>query len=80
MDEKEKIELQEIQKQIGIKLSQLRLLHQITLKTLSVKTGIGAKKLSLYEIGITEVVLKDLVVLAFYFNCSVDDFFNLFSE
>ncbi len=76
MDKKERIELEEIQKQIGIRLSKLRLFHQITLKTLSVKTGIKTQKLSLYEIGQTEIILKHLVVLSFYFEIDVVYFFT----
>ncbi len=77
MDQKEKTELLAIQKQIGIKLSELRIFNELTLKTLSRKTEINEGKLSLYEIGQMKIDLKDLVVLSFYFECNVSDFFNL---
>ncbi len=77
MDKKERTELLAIQKQIGIKLSEFRIRNEITLKTLSRKTEISEQALSLYEIGQSEISLKELVVLSFYFECSVHDFFMI---
>ncbi len=77
MDQKEKTELLAVQKQIGIKLSELRLFKELTLKILSRKTEINEQKLALYEIGQIKIDLKDLVILSFYFECNVSDFFNL---
>ncbi len=72
--QKEKLEVEAIQKQIGFHLAYFRIKKEWTIKNLSQKTKINEQKLSLYEIGKMKISLEELVKLTFSLNCSIYDF------
>ena len=65
----------DLRKDIGRRIANLRLDRGLTLKILSNKSGISERKLSAYEIGKAQIHLEMLTNLIPYLKCDLRDFF-----